>query len=181
MNSDVIITCAVTGDDSKVTKSPHCPITPEQIASSAVAAARAGAAIVHIHVRDPETGAFSMATRHYREVVQRIRESGVDVLVNLTCGMGGYIYIGKEGLKDTPAAGTDFVTQEERMRHVIELCEEGRYRPDIATLDCGTLNFGDGTAPTSRRPTTAAGAPGSSASSESRWSWRYSIPAISGS
>jgi uncharacterized protein (DUF849 family) len=144
MNSDVIITCAVTGDDSKVTKSPHCPITPEQIASSAVAAARAGAAIVHIHVRDPETGAFSMATRHYREVVQRIRESGVDVLVNLTCGMGGYIVIGNHGLEDTPAAGTDFVTQEERMRHVIELCEEGRYRPDIATLDCGTLNFGDG-------------------------------------
>src|SRR6516164_5455639 len=117
MNSDVIITCAITGDDTKVTKSPHCPITPEQIAASAVEAARAGAAIVHIHVRDPETGAFSMATRHYREVVKRIRESGVDVLVNLTCGMGGYICIGKQGLADTPAAGTDFVTQEERMRH----------------------------------------------------------------
>ena len=74
MNSDVIITCAITGDDTKVTKSPHCPITPEQIAASAVEAARAGAAIVHIHVRDPETGAFSMATRHYREVIKRIRE-----------------------------------------------------------------------------------------------------------
>jgi uncharacterized protein (DUF849 family) len=139
-----MITCAVTGDDTKVTKSPYCAITPEQIAASAVEAAQAGAAIVHIHVRDPETGAFSMATRHYREVVRHIRESGVDVLVNLTCGMGGYICIGKEGLKDTPAAGTDFVTQEERMRHVVELCAEGRYRPDIATLDCGTLNFGDG-------------------------------------
>jgi uncharacterized protein (DUF849 family) len=68
----------------------------------------------------------------------------VDVLVNLTCGMGGYICIGKRGLADTPAAGTDFVTQEERMRHVIELCAEGLYRPDIATIDCGTLNFGDG-------------------------------------
>jgi uncharacterized protein (DUF849 family) len=144
MNSDVIITCAITGDDTKVTKSPHCPITPEQIAASAVEAARAGAAIVHIHVRDPETGAFSMATRHYREVVKRIRDSQVDVLVNLTCGMGGYICIGKQGLKDTPAPGSDFVTQEERMRHVIELCGEGLYRPDIATLDCGTLNFGDG-------------------------------------
>jgi uncharacterized protein (DUF849 family) len=144
MNSDVIITCAITGDDTKVTKSPHCPITPEQIAASAVEAARAGAAIVHIHVRDPETGAFSMATRHYREVVKRLRESKVDVLVNLTCGMGGYIYIGQRGLEDTPAPGTDFVTQRERMRHVIELCEEGLYRPDIATLDCGTLNFGDG-------------------------------------
>ena len=83
--------CAVTGDDTKVTKSPHCAITPEQIAATAIAAAQAGAAIVHIHVRDPETGAFSMETRHYREVVKRIRESKVDVIVNLTCGMGGYI------------------------------------------------------------------------------------------
>ncbi|MBV8784426.1 MAG: 3-keto-5-aminohexanoate cleavage protein [Gammaproteobacteria bacterium] len=144
MNSDVIITCAVTGDDTKVTKSPHCPVTPEQIAASAVEAARAGAAIVHIHVRDPETGAFSMATKHYREVVKRIRESKVDVLVNLTCGMGGYICVGKEGLKDTPAPGSDFVSQRARMQHVIDLCEEGAYRPDIATLDCGSLNFGDG-------------------------------------
>ncbi|HUO18895.1 MAG TPA: 3-keto-5-aminohexanoate cleavage protein [Steroidobacteraceae bacterium] len=143
MNSDVIITCAITGDDTKVTKSPHCPITPEQIAAAAVEAAGAGAAIVHIHVRDPETGAFSMATRHYREVVKRIRESKVDVLVNLTCGMGGYIYVGDHGLTDTPAPGSDFVSQEERMRHVIELCQEGLCRPDIATLDCGSLNFGD--------------------------------------
>jgi uncharacterized protein (DUF849 family) len=144
MNPDVIITCAITGDDTKVTKSPHCPITPEQIAAAAVEAARAGAAIVHIHVRDPETGEFSMATRHYREVVKRIRDAKVEVLVNLTCGMGGYICIGKRGLADTPAAGTDFVSQEERMRHVIDLCAEGLYRPDIATVDCGTLNFGDG-------------------------------------
>src|SRR5580704_2564890 len=144
MNHDVIISCAVTGDDSKVTKSPYCAITPEQIAATAIEAAQAGAAIVHIHVRDPETGAFSMETKHYREVVKRIRESNVDVIVNLTCGMGGYIVIGEHGLKDTPAAGSDFVTQEDRMRHVIDLCQEGLYRPDIATLDCGTLNFGDG-------------------------------------
>lgn len=144
MNPDVIVTCAVTGDDTKVTKSPHCPVTPEQIANSAVEAARAGAAIVHIHVRDPDTGAFSMETRHYREVVKRIRESGVDVIVNLTCGMGGYICVGEHGLQDTPAPGTDFVSQERRMQHVIDLCHEGLYRPDIATLDCGSLNFGDG-------------------------------------
>ena len=144
MNSEVFITCAVTGDDTKVTKSPHCAVTPEQIANSAIDAARAGAAIVHIHVRDPATGAFSMETRHYREVVKRIRESKVDVIVNLTCGMGGYIVIGEHGLKDTPAPGSDFVTQEERMKHVIELCQEGQYRPDIATLDCGSLNFGEG-------------------------------------
>ena len=89
MNFDVMITCALTGDDTKLTRSPHCPITPEQIATAAIEAAQAGAAIVHIHVRDPATGAFSMETRFYREVVQRIRDSGVDVLVNLTCGMGG--------------------------------------------------------------------------------------------
>jgi uncharacterized protein (DUF849 family) len=144
MNSDVMITCAITGDDTKVTKSPHCAVTPAEIAAAAIEAAQAGAAIVHIHVREPETGAFSMETRHYREVVKRIRDSKVDVLVNLTCGMGGYIVVGDHGLADTPAAGSDFCSQEDRMRHVIDLCHEGLYRPDIATLDCGSLNFGDG-------------------------------------
>jgi len=144
MNHDVMITCAVTGDDTKVTKSPHCAITPEQIANTAIEAAQAGAAIVHIHVRDPETGGFSMQTRYYREVVKRIRESKTDVIVNLTCGMGGYICVGDNGLADTPAPGSDFCSQEDRMRHVIDLCNEGKYRPDIATLDCGSLNFGDG-------------------------------------
>ena len=144
MNHDVMITCAITGDDTKVTKSPHGPVSPEHMAGAAIEAARAGAAVVHIHVRDPDTGAFSMATRHYREVVKRIRESKVDVIVNLTCGMGGYICVGDHGLQDTPAPGSDFVSQEDRMRHVIDLCQEGLYRPDIATLDCGSLNFGDG-------------------------------------
>jgi len=144
MNHDVFITCAVTGDDTKVTKSPYCAVTPEQIAGTAIEAAQAGAAIVHIHVRNPETGAFSMETRYYREVVKRIRESKVDVIVNLTCGMGGYICVGDNGLTDTPAPGSDFVSQEDRMRHVIDLCNEGKYRPDLATLDCGSLNFGDG-------------------------------------
>ncbi|MDE2295280.1 MAG: 3-keto-5-aminohexanoate cleavage protein [Gammaproteobacteria bacterium] len=144
MNHEVIISCAVTGDDTKVTKSPHCAVTPAEIAATSIEAAKAGAAIVHIHVRDPDTGAFSMETRHYREVVKRIRESGVDVIVNLTCGMGGYIVVGDKGLADTPGPGSDFVNQEDRMRHVIDLCQEGRYRPEIATLDCGSLNFGDG-------------------------------------
>ncbi|HUX72564.1 MAG TPA: 3-keto-5-aminohexanoate cleavage protein [Steroidobacteraceae bacterium] len=144
MNHEVIISCAVTGDDTKVTKSPHCAITPAQIAASCVAAAQAGAAIVHIHVRDPDSGAFSMETRHYREVVKRVRDSKVDVIVNLTCGMGGYIVVGDRGLADTPGPGSDFVSQEDRMRHVIDLCAEGSYKPEIATLDCGSLNFGDG-------------------------------------
>ena len=143
MNSDVIITCAVTGDDTKVTKSPHCAITPREIDDTAIAAAKAGAAIVHIHVRDPETGSFSMETKHYREVVKLIKESKTDVIINLTCGMGGYIVVGDNGLKDTPAPGSDFCSQEDRMRHVIDLCHEGLYRPDIATIDCGSLNFGD--------------------------------------
>ena len=144
MNHDVMITCAITGDDTKVTKSPHCAVTPAEIAAAAVDAAKAGAAIVHIHVREPETGAFSMETQHYRAVVKAIRESGTDVLVNLTCGMGGYIVIGEHGIKDTPAPGSDFCSQEDRMRHVIDLCHEGKYRPDLCTLDCGSLNFGDG-------------------------------------
>jgi uncharacterized protein (DUF849 family) len=144
MNYDVIISCAVTGDDTKVTKSPYCAVTPGQIAATCLEAAQAGAAVVHIHVREPDTGAFSMETRYYREVVKRIRDSKSDVIVNLTCGMGGYIVVGDHGLADTPAPGSDFVSQEDRMRHVIELCQEGRYRPDIATLDCGSLNFGDG-------------------------------------
>jgi len=144
MNYDVIISCAVTGDDTKVTKSPYCAVTPSEIAATAVAAAKAGAAIVHLHARDPDSGAFSMETKHYREAVKRIRESGTDVIVNLTCGMGGYIVIGQQGLSDTPGPGSDFVTQESRMRHVIDLCQEGIYRPEIATLDCGSLNFGDG-------------------------------------
>jgi uncharacterized protein (DUF849 family) len=143
MNPEVMITCAITGDDTKVTKSPHCPITPEGIAGAAIEAAQAGAAMVHIHVRNPETGAFSMESKHYRAVVKIIRDSKVDVLVNLTCGMGGYIYVGDNGMKDTPAPGTDFVSQEDRMRHIIDLCAEGLYKPDVATLDCGSLNFGD--------------------------------------
>lgn len=144
MNREAFITCAVTGDDRKVKNNPHCPVSPEQIARSALEAAAAGAAIVHIHVRDPQTGDFSMATAHYREVVKRIREENPEVIVNLTAGVGGFLFVGDDGLANTPAEGTDLVSQEERLRHVIELVGEGKYRPDIATLDCGTLNFGDG-------------------------------------
>jgi len=139
-----MIACALTGAADTPGKNPAVPVTPKQIAESGIEAAKAGAAIVHIHVRDPQTGGFSMETKYYREAVKRIRESKVDVIVNLTCGMGGYICVGENGLSDTPAEGTDFVSQEERMRHVIDLCREGLYRPEIATLDCGTLNFGDG-------------------------------------
>ena len=136
---------------------------------------------MHIHVRDPETGAFSMETRHYREVVKRIRESKVDVIVNLTCGMGGYIVVGDHGLKDTPAPGSDFVTQEERMRHVIDLCHEGLYRPDIATLDCGSLNFGDGNRAYVSTPNYLRQGAAICEELASSRSWRCSTPAICGS
>lgn len=144
MRSEVIITCAVTGDDSKITKSPYSAVTPEEIAHSAIDAAKAGAAIVHIHVRDPETGTYSMETKYYREVVRTIRESGVDVIVNLTAGVGGYIYVSDDGQLLGPEHGTDFVSQESRMAHVIELVNEGKYTPEICTVDCGPYNVGDG-------------------------------------
>ncbi len=144
MRSDVIITCAVTGDDSKVTKSPYCAVTPQDIAQSAIEAAQAGAAIVHVHVRDPATGAYSMEPALYREVVKTIRESGTDVIVNLTAGVGGYIFVSDDGTILGPEGGTDFVNQETRMRHVIDLVNEGKYAPEICTVDCGPYNVGEG-------------------------------------
>jgi len=137
MNQDVIITCALTGAGDTVRKSPHVPVTPEQIAVSAVRAAEAGAAAVHIHVRDPGTGAPSRDPRLYREVVERIKETGTDVVINLTAGMGGDLVVDpEEPLRHL--AGTDLVGGLERLPHVEDLL------PDICTLDCGSLNFGDG-------------------------------------
>ncbi|MZG07307.1 3-keto-5-aminohexanoate cleavage protein, partial [Streptomyces sp. SID5614] len=137
MNQDVIITCALTGAGDTVGRSPHVPVTPEQIAASAVEAAEAGAAVVHIHVREPETGAPSRDPRLYRQVVERIRETGTDVVINLTAGMGGDLVIDPEApLRQLP--GTDLVSGLDRLPHVEELL------PDICTLDCGSLNFGDG-------------------------------------
>ncbi|MEU6956052.1 3-keto-5-aminohexanoate cleavage protein [Streptomyces sp. NPDC045714] len=137
VNQDVIITCALTGAGDTVGRSPHVPVTPEQIAASAIEAAGAGAAVVHIHVREPETGAPSRDPRLYREVVERIRETGTDVVINLTAGMGGDLVIDPEApLRQLP--GTDLVGGLERLPHVEDLL------PDICTLDCGSLNFGDG-------------------------------------
>ncbi len=137
VNHDVIITCALTGAGDTVGRSPHVPVTPEQIAASAVEAAGAGAAVVHIHVREPATGAPSRDPRLYREVVERIRETGTDVVINLTAGMGGDLVIDPEApLRQLP--GTDLVSGLDRLPHVEELL------PDICTLDCGSLNFGDG-------------------------------------
>lgn len=137
MTENVIITCALTGAGDTVRKSPHVPVTPEQIARNAVEAAAAGAAVVHIHVRDPETGDPSRDPKLYREVVERVKETGTDVVINLTAGMGGDLVIDPDAPL-THLPGTDLVSGLERLPHVEDLL------PDICTLDCGSLNFGDG-------------------------------------
>ena len=137
MNQEVIVTCAVTGAGDTVGKHPAIPVTPQQIADAAVEAAKAGAAIAHIHVRDPKSGKGSRETGYYREVVQRVRDSGVDVVINLTAGMGGDLEVDDQDPRKA-GPGTDLVNALERLVHVEELL------PEICTLDCGTLNFGDG-------------------------------------
>ena len=139
MNWDVFVTCAVTGAGDTAARSEHVPVTPAQIADSAIDAARAGAAIVHIHVRDPETGRGGRDPAHYREVVERIRAAELDVVINLTAGMGGDLVLGGEDNPLPPDPdGTDMVSAAERLEHVAEL------RPEICTLDCGTMNFAAG-------------------------------------
>jgi 3-dehydrocarnitine:acetyl-CoA trimethylamine transferase len=136
INRDVFITCAVTGAGDTVRSSPHVPVTPKQIADSAIDAAKAGAAIVHCHVRDPETGAASRRLDLYREVTDRIRSADVDVVLNLTAGMGGdLVFGGVEAPLPVNPAGTDMAGATERVAHVAEC------RPEICTLDCGTMNF----------------------------------------
>ena len=137
MNKNVIITCAITGAGETTDKSEHVPVTPEQIANSALEAAKAGAAIVHCHVRDPKTGKGSRNPDYYEEVVDRIREKDSQVIINLTAGMGGDLVIGPDTNPMNFGEGTDLVGALERLQHV------ERIRPDICSLDCGSLNFGD--------------------------------------
>jgi uncharacterized protein (DUF849 family) len=138
MNREVFITCPVTGSGGTQERSPHVPRTPKEIADSAIEAAKAGAAIVHCHVRDPESGKASRRVDLYREVTERIRESDTDVVINLTAGMGGDLVTGPP---DAPLPlktdGTDMATAAERVEHVAEC------RPEICTLDCGTMNFAE--------------------------------------
>jgi uncharacterized protein (DUF849 family) len=137
MNQEVIVTCAVTGAGDTVGKHPAIPVTPQQIADAAIEAAKAGAAIAHMHVRDPGTGKGSRKTEYYREVVKRVRDSGTDIIINLTAGMGGDLEVDDQDPRKA-GPGTDLVNALERLVHVEELL------PEICTLDCGTLNFGDG-------------------------------------
>lgn len=138
MNREVFITCAVTGSGSTQDRSPHVPRSPKQIADSAIEAARAGAAIVHCHVRDPETGAPRRDIALYREVTERIRDADVDVVLNLTAGMGGDMVFGSTD-KPLPLKekGTDMAGAAERVEHVRQCL------PEICTLDCGTMNFAE--------------------------------------
>ena len=139
MNWEVFITCAVTGAGDTVGRSELVPVTPEQIAHSAIEAATAGAAIVHLHVRDPETGKGSRDPALYAEVVERVRDADVDVVVNLSAGMGGDLVLGgAESPLPFDHAGTDLVGATERLEHVARLL------PEICTLDFGSMNFAAG-------------------------------------
>ena len=138
MNKEVFITCAVTGSGSTQDRSPHVPRSPEQIANSAIEAAKAGAAIVHCHVRYPETGVPSRDLKLYREVTDRIRDAEIDVVLNLTAGMGGdMVFGGVETPLPLSESGTDMAGATERVAHVAECL------PEICTLDCGTMNFAE--------------------------------------
>ena len=137
MNNEVIVTCAVTGAGDTVGRHAGVPVTPEEIAGAAIDAAKAGAAIAHIHVRDPETGKASRDPLLFKEVVDRVRSSDTDVVINLTAGMGGD-WVMSDGDPAMPGPGTDMIGPEERLVHVEAL------QPEICSLDCGTLNFGNG-------------------------------------
>jgi uncharacterized protein (DUF849 family) len=131
----VIITCAVTGSADTPKKNRAVPVTPSEIAKSAIDAARAGAAVVHVHVRDPETGLASMEFEHYERTVGYIRESNTDVVINLTTGPGGRLKPSDDN-PQKPAPGTTLTTPEVRTRHLVAL------RPELCSLDMGSMNSG---------------------------------------
>jgi uncharacterized protein (DUF849 family) len=140
MQPKVIITCAVTGSGDTVGKSPHVPVTPQQIATSALEAASAGATVVHCHVRNVKTGKGTRDVDLYRDVMEKIRAKNSDVLINFTGGMGGDLDVGPGEAPMTWGPGTDLVGPEARYIHIKEL------RPEICTIDMGSMNFGDGNA-----------------------------------
>ena len=137
LREKVFITAAITGSGSTQDRSPHVPRSPTEIANAAIDAAKAGAAIVHCHVRDPETGTPSRSVALYRQVTQAIRESEVDVVINLTSGMGGDLVLGSAEKPLPLSEDTDLVGASERVEHLIACL------PEITTLDCGTMNFAE--------------------------------------
>jgi uncharacterized protein (DUF849 family) len=138
MNSEVIVTCAVTGAGDTVGTHPAIPVTPAEIAAAAIEAAKAGAAVAHIHVRDPETGGVSHDKELFREVVERIRESDTDVVINLTAGGGGD-FVPSDEDPAVGGPGTDLQTPEQRHEPIGELL------PELCSLDCGSYNYADRT------------------------------------
>jgi uncharacterized protein (DUF849 family) len=136
MARKVMIACALTGAADTPGKNPAVPVTPKQIAESGIDAAKAGAAIVHIHVRDPKTTGPSMELAHYKEVVDRIRDSGVDVVINLTTGAGARFVPGSNDPM-VPDPKSTMRTPSERVRHIVEL------KPEICSLDMGSINMGN--------------------------------------
>ena len=143
MNQNVFITCAITGSGDTTKKSDKVPITPTEIAAAAIDAAKAGAAVVHCHVRDPNTGAPSRNPALFREVTDRIRSADIDMVLNLTAGMGGDLVLGGVETPLPPQAdGTDMASATERLAHIADCL------PEICTLDCGTMNFGHGSSVT---------------------------------
>ena len=139
MRKKLILTCAITGAADSTSKSDKVPVTPKEIAESAIEAAKAGASVAHIHVRDPESGKGARDPELFKEVVDRIRSSSTDIVINLTAGMGGDIEIGAdEKFMDFRESKSDMVGPIERLAHIEKLL------PEICTLDCGSLNFGDG-------------------------------------
>ena len=137
LNKEVFITCAVTGSGATQDRNINVPRSPKEIATSAIEAAKAGAAIVHCHVRDPETGEPSRALNYYREVTELIRSSTTDVILNLTAGMGGDLVLGGVEKPLPPIQGTDMIGASERLKHIKHCL------PEICTLDCGTMNFAE--------------------------------------
>ena len=137
MNPRPFITCAVTGSGSTQDRSPHVPRSPKEIAESAIDAAKAGAAVVHCHVREPDTGASSRRPELYRELMDRIRDSDTDVVVNFTTGMGGDLIFGDPENPLPLQEGTDMAGASERVQPILECL------PEICTLDCGTMNFAE--------------------------------------
>ena len=138
VNREVFITCAITGSGDTAGKSDKVPVSPKDIADAALDAARAGAAVVHCHVRDPKTGKPSRKPELFREVSERIRDSQTDVVLNLTAGMGGDLVLGGTNKPLPPDDSSDMAGANERLQHIAEC------RPEICTLDCGTMNFGHG-------------------------------------
>lgn len=137
MNRNVIITCAITGAADSWSRHPDLPVTPKQIADAVISAAQAGAAVAHVHVRDPKTGAGSRDVDLFADAVERIRASDTDVIINLTAGMGGAWFPNDAGDPSYPGDGTDMIGPVDRLAHV------DRLRPEICSLDCGTMNFGE--------------------------------------